>query len=113
MIKSNRVYTLNHDLKLLQQKYENDNLTVVKASSNYEINENKKLHEYKMVETVNDLIEIFKTTEDEKQLINLICKDDQLTEILYELIGSGYEPSIKYQAGKLSHIIFKLGKICS
>ena len=111
MIKGNHVYTLNHDIKTLQQKYENDKLTVVKASPNYKINENKKLHAYKMIESVNDLIEIFKTSEDEKHIINLICKDDKLTEILYELIDSGYEPFIKYQAGRLSHIIFKLGKI--
>ena len=69
MIEGNHVYTLNHDLKVLQQKYENDSLTVVKASPNYQINESKKLHEYKMVESVDDLIEIFKTTEDENKLL--------------------------------------------
>ena len=31
--------------------------------------------------------------------------------MLYELIEAGYEPSIKYQAGNLAHINFKLGKI--
>ena len=31
--------------------------------------------------------------------------------MLYELIDSGYEPFIKYQAGKLTHINLKLGKI--
>ena len=46
-----------------------------------------------------------------KQIINVIVKDDKLTEMLYELIEAGYEPSIKYQAGKLSNIIFKLGQI--
>ena len=43
MIKGNHVYTLNHDVKKLQQKYKNDDLTVVKASPNYQINENKKI----------------------------------------------------------------------
>ena len=64
-----------------------------------------------MIESVNDLLRIFQTTEDEKQIINLICKDDKLTEMLYELIEAGYEPSIKYQAGKLTHINLTLGKI--
>ena len=111
MIKGNHVYTLNYKLKTIQQKYENDNLIVVKASPNYRINENKKIHEYKMIESVNDVLRIFQTTEDEKQIINLISKDDKLTEMLYELIDSGYEPFIKYQAGKLTHINLKLGKI--
>ena len=111
MIKGNHVYTLNYNIKTLQQKYDNDNLIVVKASPNYHINENKKVNEYKMIESVNDLLRIFQTTEDEKQIINLICKDDKLTEMLYELIDSGYEPSIKYQAGSLTHINLKLGKI--
>ena len=42
MIKGNHVYTLNHDVKTLQQKYDNDDLIVIKASPNYQINENKK-----------------------------------------------------------------------
>ena len=71
-----------------------------------------KIHEYKIIESVNDLLEHFQTTEDEQQIINLICKDDKLIEMLYELIDSGYEPSIKYQVGNLTHINFKLGKIC-
>mgnify|MGYP007086131874 CR=1 FL=1 len=97
--------------KTLQQKYDNDDLIIVKANPNYQINENKKVHEYKMIESVNDVLRIFQTTDDEKQIINLICKDDKLTEMLYELIEAGYEPSIKYQAGSLIHINFKLGNI--
>jgi len=111
MRKGNHVYTLNYNLKTIQQKYDNDDLIVVKANPNYMINENKQVHEYKMIESVNDVLRIFQTTEDEKQIINLICKDDKLTEMLYELIDSGYEPFIKYQAGKLTHINLKLGKI--
>ena len=33
--------------------------------------------------------------------------------MLYELIESRYEPSIKYQAGNLTHIRFKLGRTMS
>ena len=67
MIRGNHVYTLNHDVKPLQQKYDNDDLIVVKANPNYQINENKKVHEYKMIESVNDVLRIFQTTEDEKK----------------------------------------------
>ena len=113
LIKGNHIYTLNYDLKTLQQKYKDeDDLTIIRANPNYPINENRAIHEYKMIESVNDILNILKTTDnDEKQIINLICKDDKLTEILYEIIDSGYEPSIKYQAGSLTNINLKFNKI--
>ena len=55
MIKGNHVCTLNYNIKTLQHKYENDHSIVVRASPNYHINENKKVHEYKIIESVNDL----------------------------------------------------------
>jgi len=47
-------------VKRLQQKYDNDDLITVRASPNYHINENKQVHEYKIIESVNDLLHIFK-----------------------------------------------------
>ena len=44
LIKGNHVYTLNNDLKSLHQKLDNDLDIVVKSSSDYRINENKKHH---------------------------------------------------------------------
>ena len=43
MMKGNHVYTLNYNIKTLQQKYETDNLIVVKASPNYHKEENTRL----------------------------------------------------------------------
>ena len=42
MVKGDHVYTLNHNLKSLQQKQDDDIKVIVKASSDYRINENKK-----------------------------------------------------------------------
>ena len=70
MVKDNRVYTLKHDVNTLQQTYDNDDLNVVKASPNYHMNENKKVHEYKMIEPLHDLLGFFQTIVDEKQIIH-------------------------------------------
>ena len=73
LIKGNHAYTLNHDLKALQQKIQTpeDKHFISKASPNYHINDNdnKKAIEYKMIEHVNDLLqllEITKNTNNEK-----------------------------------------------
>ena len=58
MAKGNHVYTLNHDLKALQQKQNEDNNIVVKASNNYKINEGNKVHEFKMIDSVDDLLKL-------------------------------------------------------
>ena len=113
MIKEKHVYTLNHDLKTLQQKYKDEyDLSIIRANPNYQINENKEIHPYKMIQSIDDVLNMLLPLPlDEKQIINLICKDDKLTEILYDIIDSGYEPSIKYQAGSLTNINLKFNKI--
>jgi hypothetical protein len=138
MVKDDHVYTLNHDIKSLCQHQDRKNPIVVKASSNYYINENKTPVQYKMIETVDDVVKIIsevkekaqhkeikvkgpklgdllsgkvKLSEKENVIINLILKGDDLTKFLYELKEQvGYEPQIKYQAGKLTLISLKLGK---
>jgi hypothetical protein len=37
-----------------------------------------------------------------KMVLNLIYLGDRLIELLYQIKTSGYDPSIKYEAGKLS-----------
>ena len=36
--------------------------------------------------------------------------NDNLTDLLYQIIEAGYEPSIKYQAGSVTHINLQLNK---
>ena len=46
----------------------------------------------------------------DKVVLNLIYKGDKLVELLYQLKDAGYEPSIKYEGGKLTHIGLTLEK---
>ena len=59
LIKGNHVYTLNHDLKTLQQKFKDeDDLNIINANPNYQINENRTIHKYKMIESIDDILNI-------------------------------------------------------
>ena len=88
MIKGNHVYTLMHDLKVLNQKLANDELDFnVKIHSNFHIMEDTGHINFKMIETIDDLVEIVRTTElkeKEMTIVNAILKGNDLTEFVFE-----------------------------
>ena len=43
-------------------------------------------------------------------MLNLIYKGDKLVELLYQIKDAGYDPSIKYEGGRLTHIGLTLEK---
>ena len=89
MVKGDHVYTLNHDLKSLQQKQDDVKQVIVKASSDYRVNEDKKPTEYKMIESINDVLTMIEEAKDDKRVIvNLILKGDDLAGLLYEFKGT-------------------------
>ena len=83
MIKGNHVYTLMHDLKVLNQKLDNDELDLnVKINSNFHIMEDNGHVKFKMIESIDDLVEIVRSTElkeEEMTIVNAILKgNDQI-----------------------------------
>jgi len=104
MIKGNHVYTLNHNLKSLNQKIEDDDDTFrVKVHTDYYINEDKEPIPCRMFENIDDLLKMFKEKQEnnsdkEKEIINLILKGNDLSQLVFELKEAGCEPSIKRQA---------------
>ena len=65
-----------------------------------------------MISTIDDIIKTlnnFKNSENEK-IIYLIHKDDNLTGMLYNLLEKGYQPNVKYETGRITHIIMKFNK---
>ena len=46
----------------------------------------------------------------DKVVLHLIYKGDKLVELLYQIKDAGYDPSIKYEGGKLTHIGLTLEK---
>ena len=108
MVKGNHVYTLNYNIDL-EKKMDANPEFYVKAHSDYHIGEEKREQNYKMISHIDDLIKLVKmiTVEGkptDKVVLNLMYKGDKLVELLYQLKDAGYEPSVKYEGGKLTHI---------
>ena len=61
-----------------------------------------------MIESVDDMMVLLQEHSqdkpEDKTVINLIVKGNNLTAFLYELIEAGYESSITYDAGRLTSI---------
>ena len=108
MVKNNHIYVLNHDLKSIQQKQVCD-IPVVKASADYYINERDEPPKYKMIQNVNEILKI--KTDDETNEVYIVLENNDLTEALFKLISSGYEPRIRFEAGIVSEIRMKFDKI--
>ena len=107
MVKNNHIYTLNHDLKSIQQKQNDVFNPVVKASTDYYLNETEKPPEFRMINKVDDIL---KLKIDEKE-VNIVLENNNLTEAFFELVKYGYEPRINFQAGIITGIRMKLNKV--
>eukprot|EP00438_Fugacium_kawagutii_P023181 Skav227407 [mRNA] locus=scaffold5580:24324:27602:- [translate_table: standard] len=101
MVKNSHIYTLNHDLKSIQQR-ENLDIPIVKASTDFYINSKETPTYYKMIEDVNDIIRL-ELDEDVKEVF-LILRDNDLTKALFDLTRYGYEPNIQHQINGITSI---------
>jgi len=103
----NHIYTLNHNLKRLQQMKENETYFLY-VSSDYRTHHDEEPDVYHyMIDSVNDVIKILKSEEAvEKQTLYLVHREDDLVGLLYEMLPY-YKPLIKFEAGKITHLIFE------
>lgn len=108
MVKNWHIYTLNHDLKSIQQKHNLDK-RIVKATTDFYINTKERPTYYKMIENVNDIIKL--ELEDDVKEAFLIMKDNDLTKALFDLTRNGYEPSIQHQINGITSIKLKFNNI--
>ena len=106
MVKNNHVYVLNHDLKSIQQKQDNHRIPTVKASTDFYINDKEEATQYRMIENCDDILKL----QDEKDIF-IISRLNDLNKIFFDLMDSGYEPRIKFQAGIINQIKLKMNNI--
>ena len=109
-VKNSHIYTMNNDLKSIQQKLGNvGKKPIVKATTDYHINEKEEPPQFIMI---RDAYEILKLVSKGKEPITkyLVPEDNNLTKILFQILGGGYEPKIRFQAGIVSEIRMKLKK---
>lgn len=111
MVKGNHIYTLNCDIKSLEQNQDKE-AVVVRASSECITYEDATPNQCKMISNINDIIKIAQDFEsEEKSIVNLIHQNDDLVEIFYELKNVGYEPKTTYECGRLTRLIVKVNSI--
>ena len=92
-------------MKELQQKAEEDRM-ILTASDSYFIKEDQTVPIFRMIDGIDDIIKVVKEVENSKGTveIKLIHKNNNLTELIYNLKESGYEPLIKYATGHITKI---------
>lgn len=105
------IYTLDHELKSLQQRLEEEgDKTVLTVSNNYYINPNPKPIKYIMINDIDDLFiqmkEINKNnTTDEGIIINAIHRGDDLPHLLWQIVKENkYIPHVEFTATNITDI---------
>ena len=110
MVQNNHIYALNYDLKSVQQNQSSTSLVqVVRASSDYYLNENEAPPKYRMIKDIDDMSKL-KLDEDEKEDY-LVPELNNLHDLFFKVIGSGCEPMITFQAGIITEMMLRLKKV--
>ena len=109
MTKGDHIYTLNYNIKSLEQKQneEQENEYIVKASSDYKVSkDDDEVNYYRMINTADDILKIIKELEtDEKQTIYLVHQSDNLINLYFQLVKAGYESEPIFESGRVVRII--------
>ena len=108
MVKNNHIYALNHDLKSIQQK-QNCSIPTVKASTDYYLNEKEEPPKFRMIKSLNDILDL--AVDEGENEVYIVPEFNNLQQLFFELIKSGYEPKITFQAGIITEIRLKLDKV--
>ena len=109
MMKNSHIYTLHYDLNSFQHKNSCNGLPIIKASTDYSLNEKEEPPPFKMITFLNDILNI--KTDKETKEIYVVSEFNNLTELLFEAIKAGYEPRIKLHAGIITEMRFRFNKI--
>ena len=102
----------------MEQKQDADceEIKPLTVGSDYMIKEDAEAREAKMIDTIDDILAIAKTTEAPKEkselkIVTLVHRQDNLTALLYDLLDAGYNPGINFEAGRLTAIKVSLNGI--
>ena len=101
LIKNNHIYPINANQDRLCQ-LNGERAIDFTASKNFYITDKTEPPKYKMFSHIDELLKL--TDQDEYYLIH---KDNNLTEVLYQFKKVGYEPYIRYRAGRISELRIK------
>ena len=106
LVKNSHIYTLNHNLNSLKRKEAPENNYSVKCHQHYYINDRKEAMKYTMINDITDVLQL-----KEKDEYKIILKDNNLNKAICQLKQIGYEPQIRYNAGKTTEITMSLSHL--
>ena len=101
LIKINHIYPINANQDRLCQ-LNGERAIDFTASKNFYITDKTEPPKYKMFSHIDELLKL--TDQDEYYLIH---KENNLTKVLYQFKKVGYEPYIRYRAGRISELRIK------
>jgi hypothetical protein len=106
LLKGNHLYTLNNDIKSLEQKQDNESETVVTASSDFYKYEKAEPIPCKMISHIDDIVKIIKGMgeTDDTMKLRLVHENEDLKETLHDLKEAGYEPQVRFICGIISNL---------
>ena len=113
MMANGHIYTLNHNIKRLEQKQDSEceDVKPLIATSDYIIREDAKAVEARMIDSIDDIVAIAKTIEKDVKFVNLIHRQDNLMKLLNDLRNAGYNPGINFEACRLTALKLSLNGI--
>ena len=100
LVQNSHIYTLNHNLKSLKSKNTPEKSYSVRCHQHYYINDRKEAMKYTMINDITDVLQL-----KEKDEYKIILKDNDLNKAICQLKQIGYEPQIRYNAGKTTEFI--------
>ena len=106
LVKNSHIYTLNHNLNSLKRKEAPENNYSVRCHQHYYINDRKEAMKFTMINDITDVLQLR-----EKDEYKIILKDNDLNKAICQLKQIGYEPQIRYNAGKTTEFIMSLSHL--
>ena len=133
LVKNNHIYVMNFNLSGLQQHKGRNYMNLkVRAPIDFHLNKSEEPSEYIIFDKIDDILKLHQPTEEEikskkpqkdasakasqtsqklrDKEYKLIHSKNDLIGVLCDLVESGYEPKIRYEAGTISQIKLRFEK---
>ena len=123
LVKNNHIYVMNFDLSSLQQHKGRNYMNLkVRAPIDFHLNKSEEPSEYIIFDKIDDILKLHQPTQEELEEMEkgkvkekekeykLVHSKNDLIGVLCDLVESGYEPKIRYEAGTISQIKLRFEK---
>ena len=84
-------------------------MPIVRATTDYYLNEREEPPKFRMIRYLNDILNL--EVDEGKKEVYLVPEFNNRHELFFEIIKSGYEPRITFQAGIITDIRLKFDDV--